>query len=396
MIALFEYYIYLVMFILPLYVVRFSFLSIPTTLLEILVLFFIIAFFLWSMVIKRKFKFNNAFLLPIILFSFTSLAGLAIAPDKFSALGIIKSWIIEPIIFFFILINVIDSKQKIENLILSLGASAAALSIYSIIQYSLGYFTSDKRAITFFETPNYLAMYIVPIIILQIGLAFFGLGKRRVLSIVFFLLSLFGLILSKSYGGFLGFFAGISFLLFLVPYKNKRVITALFALFVIGLFFWQIPTKKFQNLFNLNQHTSLSSRLEIWNASVLMIKDHLVLGIGLGNFKKSYHDYVVKALGKAPYEWSVILPHNLYLAFWLNLGILGLIAFIWLLVIFFKSGFIIAKAYPLSLAIMASMVAILAHGLVDTPYWKNDLSIFFWILLVSIESLRKLYVQNSN
>ena len=30
---------------------------------------------------------------------------------------------------------------------------------------------------------------------------------------------------------------------------------------------------------------------------------------------------------------------------------------------------------------MAGMVAMLAYGLVDVPYFKNDLSVVFWVLL---------------
>jgi len=30
---------------------------------------------------------------------------------------------------------------------------------------------------------------------------------------------------------------------------------------------------------------------------------------------------------------------------------------------------------------MLALVAVLVHGLVDVPYWKNDLSLEFWALL---------------
>ena len=32
------------------------------------------------------------------------------------------------------------------------------------------------------------------------------------------------------------------------------------------------------------------------------------------------------------------------------------------------------------LVLIAVMVAILVHGLVDVPYFKNDLSVFWWLL----------------
>lgn len=35
----------------------------------------------------------------------------------------------------------------------------------------------------------------------------------------------------------------------------------------------------------------------------------------------------------------------------------------------------------MSAAALASMAALLVHGLVDVPYFKNDLAVLFWILI---------------
>jgi hypothetical protein len=35
----------------------------------------------------------------------------------------------------------------------------------------------------------------------------------------------------------------------------------------------------------------------------------------------------------------------------------------------------------LQLGILLMVVGIVVHGLVDVPYWKNDLSLEFWVLL---------------
>ena len=35
----------------------------------------------------------------------------------------------------------------------------------------------------------------------------------------------------------------------------------------------------------------------------------------------------------------------------------------------------------LSTVLMASMIALLVHGLVDVPYFKNDLAVLFWLLI---------------
>jgi hypothetical protein len=42
---------------------------------------------------------------------------------------------------------------------------------------------------------------------------------------------------------------------------------------------------------------------------------------------------------------------------------------------------------PMALATLAAFVALLAHGMVDVPFFKNDLSILFWFLLAMIPVL---------
>jgi hypothetical protein len=73
---------------------------------------------------------------------------------------------------------------------------------------------------------------------------------------------------------------------------------------------------------------------------------------------------------------------------WINLGILGLVGFIWILVWFFRVGLshstkkseirnLKSEIIPF---LLSAMAVIITTGLVDTPYIKNDLAILFWLL----------------
>ena len=148
-----------------------------------------------------------------------------------------------------------------------------------------------------------------------------------------------------------------------------------FLLLVVLAFFWQIPSQKFQGFLDFS-YPSWQSRLIIWQSAGTIIKDHSLIGIGPGMFQRYYLDYQAKF---PPYlEWAVPQPHNLFLAFWLQTGLLGLIGFIWLLFNFFGS---VTPKSLLSVVLMAAMIYILIHGLVDTTYWKNDLAIIFWLII---------------
>ncbi len=163
--------------------------------------------------------------------------------------------------------------------------------------------------------------------------------------------------------------------------KLKRINKKLFLkilILIILITFISITAVKFNQIINSESRSSFHSRLMIWNASVEIIKDNPVFGIGPGTFQETYLSYSEKF--DEPYlEWAVPQPHNTFLAFYLQTGLIGLIGFILILVWFFyyrRDG-----SRPAPTIAMVLMIYILAHGLVDTMYWKNDLSLMFWLIV---------------
>lgn len=133
--------------------------------------------------------------------------------------------------------------------------------------------------------------------------------------------------------------------------------------------------------------SSWQSRLAIWQAAWLIGKDHPIFGIGAGMFQEYYLRY--QKYFSVPYlEWAVPQPHNLFLAFWLQAGLLGLFGFVWLLVIFFRQAIsLIKKRNQLAMAMGLVVLYTLLHGLVDTTYFKNDLAVVFWLMAALLASL---------
>jgi O-antigen ligase len=138
----------------------------------------------------------------------------------------------------------------------------------------------------------------------------------------------------------------------------------------------QLKSAKLQDVINRNPRSSLASREMIWRSAGKMIQDNFVFGIGPGNFQAKYLEY---QKFYPPYlEWAVPHPHNLFLAFWLNAGLIGLLAFLGLVIFWFFQAAKLQKT-PIVLAAMSVMLYILLHGLADTTYFKNDLAIIFWL-----------------
>ena len=107
-----------------------------------------------------------------------------------------------------------------------------------------------------------------------------------------------------------------------------------------------------------------------------MLENNWLLGIGPGNFQTIYLDY--QKYYPHYLEWAVPHPHSMYLAFWLYGGFLGLVGFLGLAYFFLRDIFKGDKS-PVRLMALGIMVYFLIHGVFDTAYFKNDLSLVFWM-----------------
>jgi O-antigen ligase len=136
-------------------------------------------------------------------------------------------------------------------------------------------------------------------------------------------------------------------------------------------------------------------RINIWQGAWQMVKDSPILGQGLGGYQilapqyqKPY--YGPNGSGLVSVETHPY-PHSLFLTIWLELGLLGLIIFFLILFHFFKIGFQKIKKEPILISsLMGAMLVILIYGLVDTPYFKNDLAILFWVIVALMMGIRNL------
>ncbi len=388
--------------ILPSYLLKLSIFGIPTTVLELSIYAVFIGSFisLFSLTLilsrngERKFPLPlwervgvRDFFWPIITWLIITLISALISENIQTALGGWKAWVFDPLLILILIIRFFDQKN-IWKIIASLGLSSAVLSAYGLFEYFFyPHQLGDGRLDSVFDPANYHAMLVGPIIVLLIGFIFssqitriwkYLLGTASAINII-------ALIFTFSYGGYLAVLGGLviyGFLTLNSAQKRKMIIGALITL--IAFIIIAAPTKKFQDLFEFQERSSGHARLEIWQTSWLIFKEHPILGVGLNNFENAYRKTIPR-VAFPPLEWLVAQPHNLYLALLTQAGLLGLLAFAWIIIKFIKSIFHqsnqILTAYCL---LLASMSTILIHGLVDTPYFKNDLSIIFWLIIALI------------
>lgn len=367
-----ENFIYLTIFLLPTYLIKINFFGVPTNWLEILILI-VCVWALWSK-IKFRDSLKPSFRIAIAVMIIGLLLSTLINKNYIAGLGIIKGWFVLPILLAVIAKNIIPEEKK-ENIYGALYFSGLTVAAISLAYYILGRITFDDRLQSIFNSPNYLAMYLAPAII--IGARING-GKHKKFNLAALAVILAAFYLTYSYAAWLSVGA---VLLILAAIKGKKSINSkkisLIIFTIMAVVASQWNNQKFQNLRNPTERSSYSSHIMIWRSAGKIIADNWLGGIGPGNFQNKYLEYQKYF---PPYlEWAVPHPHNLYLAWWLYGGVLGLIGFLSMLFLWFKE--VLARKEKdiwrwMSLGIM---LYFLLHGLVDTTYFKNDLAVIFWI-----------------
>ena len=386
-----------ILFILPASLVvaleKFTFLGLPVYFLEALFLVFIIV----QIPKLREKKFRDRWRnvdRVLVLGGALFVVGAAVATLSQgqlvspTSLGQLKSWFFFPAIVAITFYTLQEGKRQERRLFYGgwlVGVTIVALT--ALYGYGQGLLTYDERLAFPYNSPNFLALIVAPGILL----ATFFLHQVRGWPKRAFLLSLQGLFftvlyLSHSYNAW-GSLILASFMTFAIlgiqkvgskhAYKLTGFVVA-GALLLGGLFLLEQGSNKWENLLLENGRSSLDSRVMIWQSGLMILKDHWFVGIGVGNFQPEY--LVYQKYFKPYLEWSVPQPHNLLLAVWLQAGLLGLCGFILMVYRIMSRLYkrMQRRGSNEGILLLGLWLLFLGYGLIDTPYFRNDLAFLFW------------------
>lgn len=374
---------------LPLYLFRFSIGPIPTTTLEIMLLVVVIV---WG--IKKNFPVRlrvTRYALPVTIFLFLLAATISVfvSPNIRSALGIYRAYFVEPILFFLVISDLLRSKQLSRHQIIqALSISALILSAYAIFQRFTGYgipppWDLERRVTSLFPYPNALGLFLAPLIPLFLS----QISKKNFLRSTYYALTIFlsllVIIFAHSTGAIVGIGGGLVVMatLYCVKKRNWKLLAAACGLLIIGsAVILSQPNLRKELL--LQDWSGKVHKIQ-WVEATQMLRDTSTpFGVGRPIFGAGLDGYqeTLKPYHKATYIEIFQYPHNLLLTFWSETGLLGVLSFIGLIVYFFvQVSKRLSTSYYL-LATVGAMTIILIHGLVDIPYFKNDLAILFWLV----------------
>ena len=383
------YGISLTIILMPTYLFRSQVWFFPFTYLEICIWVVFLTWFIRSIITNRlRQGFSKYYRWPIILILLGATISLFISPTTRQAAGLWKAYFIEPIMFFMVAVNTVKTKRDKELILWALGLSTISISLLAIYQkfsafgiFEPGWIAPDKRRVTsIFSSPNAVGLYLGPIVVLYISWLIdeFKNHKAGLLKILIVVSSLLAIYFTVSQGTWLGLAAAIIFLAFF-GWSKKWTGLAITGLILIAII---LPVTR-EKLWPMITFSDVSgqNRITLFQMSTSYLTDNtknLLLGGGILGFAEIQNSL------RDPLKLEALLyPHNFILNFWLEIGLVGLVGFGWLAIKFFTRGFNILKTRRdwLTLGVMAAIVATLAHGLIDVPYFKNDLAVLFWIII---------------
>lgn len=386
-----EWGVYLIILLLPTYQIRFAAAGFPTTFLEGMILI-LAAVELAGLARSRKLRqvFQEQIVLklrrnlPILLFLLAAAVSIFVSPVTAKAAGIFKAYFFESVLFYFLVLLIINTEKKLARLVQSLALLVLYLSIFGIYQFvTLAHLpfswwavdVASRRISSLLNHPNALALLLGPIIsMLLVLLLTARTWMRNKLLIVSVSFGLVALYLTFSRAAWLALGATIVVLGLATVHKKKIFAAAILAAILV----LAIPYSR-GKLFELVRGTdpSQQNRYVLWNAAADIIKHRPIYGAGLMGFHEAY-----KAYPLGPDRVVQNYPHNFFLNFWVEIGAVGLLAMLGLLYMFAKKIRYLWRGSwrPAALASAAGMLVILLHGQVDVSYFKNDLSVLFWLI----------------
>ncbi|MGI6368254.1 MAG: O-antigen ligase family protein [Anaerolineae bacterium] len=299
-----------------------------------------------------------------------------------------RTCVIEPALLYLLLRTAHDGRRRWLELVRALFASSVGVALYALAIYPLsrGAVIAEgvRRARGFFGSPNNLALYLERMLPLGLSAAVestaeVSRGRQRWAWAIGSLVLLFAIVLSFSRGAWLlGVPAGLLVLSLLRGGRVRRgvlVVLVLLALAMIPL----MRTERFSSLLDLSGGTTFL-RLQLWQSSWAMIRDHIWTGVGLDNFLYYYGDYILPG---AEIERWLSHPHNIILDLWVRTGLVGLLLYAGAVLAALArarrawSG-LSADVRVMAVGLLGGLAALFAHGLIDNAIFVPELG--HWIV----------------
>ncbi|MGR3303197.1 MAG: O-antigen ligase family protein [Candidatus Scalindua sp.] len=322
--------------------------------------------------------------------------------------------LILPFIYFLILMKSLRNLEDLKTLIFALIISVFIYEFFALYfmqkegtikDISIGLYTSNIYA-------GFSSTFIPLILPFQIAMYALYRGWKRALIVLMLVMFIFYLFLSNYRTAILSSAIGLFifyFLYYRIAFAKKLFLAIVFLLFlVISLIYTEKVTENlsffrfFQSVQQLSSGQSFedisSGRVEIWRATLKMVVDHPLLGIGPDMWNHYISQYMAPifaykdAYGETRWTYPYD-PHNLYLLIWINYGILSFICYFIILCIVAIKGINNIKrslSHQMRVISIASFISLIQWMLMSCftmRFYNHSIllyAIIFWTIIAVI------------
>lgn len=210
--------------------------------------------------------------------------------------------------------------------------------VTSVYGLASGQYIASGRLGGLFD-PNYFAAELIPAIVIAAFLfATTASVRMRWLFAAVAGIDLAAFGLTQSRGGIVGLAVALVAAIAVAGRARPRILALVLALAAIGLgyYFGYKPAHVFQTTSRAGASGATSGRLDEWEIALRVFGGHPIGGIGLANYQVVEPSYATQTINLTTIRQIVTIPlvvHNTYLQFLAELGAVGLLLFVALLVI---------------------------------------------------------------
>lgn len=346
-----------------------------------------------------NFKFAKSPMNPVVVFFIIALLWGCI--NSFDVLSSVRQVMVHIsfIVFYFVVINTIRTKRAWCALIKLFLAAALVVAVYGVVQNFTGVssteswideemFTDIKvRVYSFFNNPNVLGEFLVLTIPVMVALIWnkVSQGHKTLFGIALLVMAAC-MVFTWSRGAWLGMLIAVA--IFLAISDKRWIFVGVLAIVLVPVALYLSGNSAIvERVLSIGNtaDTSTAYRVSIWRASIKLLGDFWLPGIGVGSdaYKAVYPVYALTGADFALHS------HNLYLQFWVETGIIGIISLLSLSLAFLRNTFSAkvvknikkSDVAKLTVALGAGFVGFMVQGLTDYVWYNYKILMIFWIII---------------
>ena len=238
-----------------------------------------------------------------------------------------------------------------------------------------------RRATGPYLHPNNLSFFLERATLLVVVPALL-IPRFRKIGIGLAIIGATGVLMTLSRGALIGLPIAIAVALWLVG-RFRAIAGVIVGAIAVG---GALALLAGNRLFDSGSQGSEPSRFVLWRASLKMIRDFPISGIGLDQFYVMYGLRYIEPVGWP--ERYTSHPHNIVLDAWLSLGVGGVVLLVagvvWgvISVVRLRRQDQGGARFALAVGAAAALVTGAVHGLVDNAFFLPDLAVLTWFSVV--------------